>query len=171
MKYQQGLPSTTTCSLSQKLAFLAAAKDWFLNFPCLHTVSNTFNAEQHCSAVKSCLYFICLLFLHIAAGKSSCQRISGYKHGPCRCWPQAQLLPSQPDVAFCSVALHVKHVDNGRVYMGLIYRLPGRAPLYLQLAHQLSHFQHSDWMSQDQFSASHAQDPSWPLVLIQWKQG
>lgn len=95
-------------------------------FPCLHTASNTFNAKQHCSVVKSCLYFMCLLFLHIAAGKSPCQRSCGYKHGPCRCWPQTQLLPSQPDVAFCSVTLNVKHVDNSVAYMGLISRLHGR---------------------------------------------
>lgn len=98
--------------------FLAAAKDWFLTLPFLYTASNIFNANQRCSVVKSCLYFICLLFLHIAAGKS-CQRSCGWKHGPCRCWPQAQLLPSQPDVAFCSVTLNVKHVDNGIVYMRL----------------------------------------------------
>lgn len=97
--------------------FLAAAKDWFLIFPCLYTASNIFNASQHCSVVKSCLYFTCLLFLHIVAGKSYCQRSCECKHGPFRCWPQTQLLPSQWDVAFSSVTLNVKHVDNGIVYM------------------------------------------------------
>lgn len=120
MRYQHGLPSTT-CSLARKPAIPGCSQEqsWFLTLPFLYTASNIFNANQHCSVVKSCLYFICLLFLHIAAGKSSCQRSCGWKHGPCRCWPQAQLLPSQPDVAFCSVTLNVKHVDNGIVYMRL----------------------------------------------------
>lgn len=114
MRYQDSLPSTT-CSLAQKLAI----PGWFLTFPCLHAASNILNANQRCSVVKSCLYFICLLFLHIAAGKSSCQRSCECKHDPRRCWPQAWLLPSQSDVAFCSVTLNVKHVDNGIVYMRL----------------------------------------------------
>lgn len=99
-------------------------------FSRLHTASNTFNAKQHHSVVKRRLYFMCLLFLHIAAGKSSCQRSCGYMHDPCRSWPQAQLLPSQLDVAFCSVTLNVKHADNGVVYVGLISRVHGRALLY-----------------------------------------
>lgn len=92
--------------------FLGAAKDQCPTFPCLYTASNIFNANQHCSVVKSCLYFICQLFLHIVAGKSSCQRSCGCKYGSYRCWPQAQLLPSQPDGAVCSVTLNVEHVDN-----------------------------------------------------------